>query len=76
MIGGGNHHRHVFQKEVAPACRLSKVSGVCVVRGINKLSFNRRIRSYNHLHAISLRIVLNFVHDVVDEEHPSARRSK
>jgi hypothetical protein len=55
-----------------------KVSDVFVVRGIwvNELSFNRRIRPFNHFYAISLRIVLNFVHDVVDEEHATARRSE
>lgn len=34
------------------------------------------VRSYfrplNHFYAITLRIVLNFVHDVVDEEDPAA----
>jgi len=51
---------------------------VLVVRGIwvNELSFNRSFRSFNHLYAITLRIVLNFVHDVVDEEHSTAGGSK
>src|SRR6185369_4047005 len=33
-------------------------------------------RSLDHLYAITLRIVLNFVHDVVDEEHSAAGASK
>ena len=78
----GNHHRHVCQKYAAPvgATELSmlKMSDVFVVRGIwvNELSFNRCIRSFNHFYAITLRIVLNFVHDVVDEEHSPARGSE
>src|ERR1044072_6869772 len=78
MTAGGNHHRHARQNEAAPAgaldCTNGNVSDVFVVRGIwvNELSFNRSFRSLNHLYAITLRIVLNFVHDVVDEEHATA----
>src|ERR1051325_11469061 len=86
---GGNHQRHVCQKGAAirgslillllsaPASQ-SLLSGVFVVSGVwvNELSFNRPFRSLNHLYAITLRIVLNFVHDVVDEEHSAARRSE
>jgi hypothetical protein len=51
---------------------------VFVVRGvwINELSFDRGIRPLDHLYAITLRIVLNFVHDVVDEEHSTTGRSE
>src|SRR6185369_6630596 len=79
---GGNHHRHARQNEAVPVgaldCTNGNVSDVFVVRGIwvNELSFNRSIRSLNHLYAITLRIVLNFVHDVVDEEHSTAGGSK
>src|SRR6185503_529733 len=54
------------------------LSDVFVVRGvwINELSFDRSVRSLHHFYAISLRIVLNFVHDVVDEEHPSTGSAK
>src|ERR1044072_232827 len=82
MTAGGNHHRHARQNEAAPAgaldCTNGNVSDVFVVSGVwvNELSFNRSFRSLNHLYAVSLRIVLNFVHDVVDEEHSAARRSK
>jgi hypothetical protein len=75
---GGNHHRHARQNEAVPIgaldCASGNVSDVFVVRGIwvNELSFDRSVRSLNHLYAISLRIVLNFVHDVVDEEHSAA----
>src|ERR1044072_4095485 len=79
---GGSHHRHARQKEAVPLealdCTNGNVSDVFVVRGIwvNELSFNRSFRSLNHLYAITLRIVLNFVHDVVDEEHSTAGGSK
>src|SRR5919205_1653037 len=79
---GGNHHRHARQNEAAPVgaldCRNGNVSDVFVVRGIwvNELSFNRSVWSLNHFYAITLRIVLNFVHDVVDEEHSTAGGSK
>src|ERR1044072_5906970 len=82
ISAGGAHQRHARQKdgrEDAPApvsVRLKKrLSDVFVVRGcwINELSFDRNIRPLHHFYAISLRIVLNFVHDVVDEEHSSAR---
>src|ERR1044072_1963272 len=82
MTAGGNHHRHARQNEAAPAgaldCTNGNVSDVFVVRVIwvNELSFNRSFRSLNHLYAITLRIVLNFVHDVVDEEHSTAGGSK
>src|SRR4026207_295928 len=77
ISAGGAHQRQAAQNEgvVAPVCvRVTEeLSGVFVVRGcwINKLSFDRHIRPLNHLYAITLRIVLNFVHDVVDEEHSS-----
>src|SRR6185369_6340051 len=75
---GGNHHRHARQNEAVPVgaldCTNGNVSDVFVVRGIwvNELSFNRSFRAFDHLYAITLRIVLNFVHDVVDEEHAAA----
>ena len=48
----------------------SAVSGVLVVwRGFNGLSLSRRFRPFHHLHTIALRIVLNFIHDVVDKQH-------
>src|SRR6185369_13584313 len=78
MTAGGNHHRHERQNEAVPAgvldCTIGNVSDVFVVRGVwvNELSFNRSFRSLDHLYAITLRIVLNFVHDVVDEEHSTA----
>src|SRR6185503_14531986 len=82
ITAGGNHHRHARQNEAAPAraldCTNGNVSDVFVVRGIwvNELSFDRSIRTLYHLYAITLRIVLNFVHDVVDEEHSTAGGSK
>ena len=78
MTAGGNHQRHARQKEMAPVGELefkkSRVSGVFVVRRIwiSQLSFDRYVRPLNHLYAITLRIVLNFVHDVVDEEDSAA----
>src|SRR5436190_24358123 len=75
---GGSHQRQVCQNDAAPVGELGfrklKLSGVFVVRGIwvNELSFNRPFRSFNHFYAITLRIVLNFVHDVVDEQHAAA----
>src|SRR6266496_416603 len=82
MRAGGNHHNHARQKENAaspiPATllvfRVSIASGVSVVRcvWINELSFDRFIRSLNHLYAITQRIVLNFIHYVVDEENAAA----
>jgi hypothetical protein len=77
MPAGGNHHRQLRQNDAAlvgaAALSTGKVSDVFVVRGIwvNELSFDRSFRSLHHFYAISLRIVLNFVHDVVDEEHSS-----
>src|ERR1041384_5736532 len=70
MTAGGNHQRHARHNEAVPACSSGNVSDVFVVRGIwvNELSFNRSFRSLDHLYAITLRIVLNLVHDVVDEE--------
>src|SRR5215213_8835380 len=82
ITAGGNHHRHARQNEAVPVgaldCTSGNVSDVFVVRGIwvNELSFDRSIRSLHHLYAITLRIVLNFVHDVVDEEHSAAGRSE
>src|SRR5205085_11329607 len=82
MIAGGNHQRHARQNRSAPVGELefreSRVSGVFVVRRIwiNELSFDRYVRPLNHLYAITLRIVLNFIHDVVDEEDSAARRSE
>ncbi len=78
MTAGGNHHRHARQNEAVPVgaldCTSGNVSDVFVVRGvwINELSFGRSLRSLDHLYAITLRIVLNFVHDVVDEEDAAA----
>ena len=79
ISAGGAHQRQADQKddqEDAAVCvRLEKrLSDVFVVRGcwINELSFDRNVRPLDHFYAISLRIVLNFVHDVVDEEHASA----
>src|SRR6185295_8255327 len=78
VTASGNHHRHARQNEAVPVgaldCTNGNVSDVFVVRGIwvNELSFDRCFRSFDHLYAITLRIVLNFVHDVVDEEHPTA----
>src|SRR5690348_2469027 len=82
MTAGSNHHRHERQNDATPVGALDstneKVSDVFVARGvwINELSFDRSVWSLNHLYAITLRIVLNFVHDVVDEEHPSAGSSE
>src|SRR5215213_7235640 len=82
ITAGGNHHRHARQNAAAPVgaldCTSGNVSDVFVVRGIwvNELSFDRSVRSLNHLYAITLRIVLNFVHDVVDKEHSAAGRSE
>src|SRR5262245_28487593 len=64
ISAGGNHHRQLLQKDAG-----RKTSGVFVVRGwLNELRFDRGFRPLYHLYAITLRIVLNFVHDVVDEE--------
>lgn len=51
-----------------------KLSDVFVVRGcwIYELSFDRNVRPLHHFYAITLRIVLNFVHYVVDEEHAAS----
>src|SRR5215213_1302673 len=82
ITAGGNHHRHARQNEAIPVgaldCTSGNVSDVFVVRGIwvNELSFDRSIRPFDHPYAITLRIVLNFVHDVVDEEHSTARGAK
>src|ERR1700750_1944781 len=79
---GGNQHRHARQNEAVPVgaldCRSGNVSDVFVVRGIwiNELSFDRSFRALDHLYAITLRIVLTFVHDVVDEEHSAAGGTK
>src|ERR1041385_1043985 len=78
MTAGGSHQRQPRQNDEMPVGELeftdSRVSGVFVVRRIwiNELSFDRYIRPLNHLYAITLRIVLNFVHDVVDEEDSAA----
>ena len=55
-----------------------KVSDVFVVRRYlgQRVELRPSVRSLNHLYAITLRIVLNFVHDVVDEEHSAAGRSE
>src|SRR6185437_9694639 len=82
MTAGGNHQRHARQNEATPVgeldCTSGNVSDVFVVRGvwINELSFDRSVRSFDHLYAITLRIVLNFVHDVVDKEHSAAGRAE
>ena len=82
---GRSHHGHARQNDAGAdaveACRgaatvaLSELSmDVFVVRGawFNKLSFGRTFRPLNHFYAITLRIVLNFVHDVVDKQDASA----
>src|SRR5215216_401689 len=89
ITAGGNHQRHARQNDggagAVNRCRLILLllsatafwfSSVFVVRLINELSFDRHFRSLNHLHAITLRIVLNFVHDVVDEEHSTTGGSE
>src|SRR5829696_5211727 len=82
ITAGGNHHRQARQNEAVPVgaldCTSGNVSDVFVVRDIwvNELSFDRSVRSLNHLYAITLGIVLNFVHDVVDEKHSAAGRSE
>jgi hypothetical protein len=43
---------------------------------INELSFDRCVWSLYHLYAVALRIVLNFIHDVVNEEHSSSGSAK
>jgi hypothetical protein len=55
--------------------KLSAVSGVfvCGCVGFNELGFNCGRRSLYHLYAIALRIVLNFVHDVVYQQNAAAR---
>src|ERR1041384_177469 len=72
-IAGGSHHRHACQNADAVGG-----SDVFVVRGIwvNELSFDRSVRPLHHFYAIFLRIVLNFVHDVVDKEHSSTGSAK
>src|SRR6476469_11240143 len=85
---GMDHQRHDFRNEIwagtsaswganwrRPA-KVSDVGGMFVVSGVgfNELSFCRAVRSLYHLYAIALRIVLNFVHDVVDEQHAAAGR--
>src|SRR6185437_848722 len=78
MTAGGNHQRHARQNEATPVgeldCTSGNVSDVFVVRGvwINELRFDRSVRWFDHLYAITLRIVLNFVHAVVDKEHSAA----
>src|SRR5947207_819702 len=88
MRAGGNHHFQARQNERAtdwrastPASRLAlRSSASCVfVVGciwINELSFNRSVWSLGHLHAITLRIVLNFVHYVVDKQDAPTGASK
>src|SRR5688572_4901898 len=69
---GGNHHRQLLQKDAG-----RETSGVFVVRGwLNELSLDRGFRPLHHFYAITLRIVLNFVHDVVDKEDAAARSAK
>src|SRR5438045_9542263 len=69
--GAGTRGRFILLLLSAPASWLSRVF---VVRGIwiNELSFDRLVRSLNHLYAITLSIVLNFVHDVVAEADSAA----
>src|SRR6266850_3398414 len=88
MSAGGNHHVQARQNESAAAWRASTptsrlalratASCVSVVRcvWINELSFNRRVWAFSHLHAITLRIVLNFVHYVVDKQDAPTGASK
>src|SRR5216117_2927739 len=79
-IAGGSHHFQAFQNgsrraslaaitELRFLSRMSAVAGAIVVRGawFNELSFDRQVRSFDHFHTITLRIVLNFVHDVVHQ---------
>src|SRR5882762_9382354 len=87
-MAGTNHHGQARRNErvvevgvvtAALAGRLeigSDVTGMLVVgcAWFNVLSFDRTFRSLYHLYAITLRIVLNFIHDVVDEQHATARR--
>src|SRR5215813_7973881 len=79
MTAGGNHQRHARQNDTTPIGALEVTSGkgsdVFVARGIwvNELSFDRMVRPFYHLYAITLRIVLNFVHDVVEEADATAR---
>jgi hypothetical protein len=40
------------------------------------LSFDLFVGSLYHLYAVTLRIVLNFIHDVVNEEHSAAGGAK
>ena len=40
----------------------------------NELSIHRRVGTFYHFHAITLRIVLNFIHDVVDKQNAAAGR--
>src|SRR6266576_315308 len=87
MRAGGNHHVQARQNESptvwrvstpAPRQALTSASCVSVVRfvWINELSFNRSVWSLGHLHAITLRIVLNFVHYVVDKQDAPTGTSK
>ena len=83
---GTNHHAQARQNEsvvaaglvtAARAGRLEiglEVTWVFVVgcAWFNELSFDCTFRSLYHLYAITLRIVLNFVHDVVDKQDASA----
>jgi hypothetical protein len=87
-MAGTNHHGHARQNDsddeaglvtttlVGRLETLSDVTGVFVVgcAWFNELSFDRRFRSLDHLYAITLSIVLNFVHDVVDKQDPAAGR--
>src|SRR6266542_7062507 len=87
-MAGTTHHGHARQNVsdeeaglvTATLARsletLSDVTGVFVVgcAWFNELSFDRRFRSLYHLYAITLRIVLNFVHDVVDKQDAAPGR--
>src|SRR6266550_2351950 len=89
-MAGTSHHGHARQNDsdeetglvtATLAWRLeisSDVTGVFVVgcAWFNELSFDRRFRSLYHFYAITLSIVLNFIHDVVDQQDPAAGRLK
>jgi hypothetical protein len=78
-----SHHGQANQNEAGPEAAETRLAaaavagrfielltGVFVVRcdWFNELSFDRTLWPLYHLYAITLRIVLNFVHDVVDKE--------
>ena len=56
---------------------IAEKSAVCPLTGwaelLNWFCLAQRLWTFHHPYAIALRIVLNFVHDVVDQQHASAR---